>query len=233
MPGFSQLPSDNIFLRDRETGTTSIVSVDPTGHTVGNGNSTFPIISGNGQYVVFLSAATNIVADDNPENNNPGEFNFPYVEVLVRNLQTGVTVLASKDSSGNPIQANCESISISANGSEVAFDDMNDVYLYNVQTDKTTVLTASGNGPSNNPVLSADGNYVVFDSLANNLDPSDTDLAPYDNYQVYEGKVQTAAIKLVSTDVAGTGRGPTAPPSSRASAPTAATSPSRAIPRSW
>ena len=56
-------------------------------------------------------------------------------------------------------------------------------------------------------MLSADGNYVVFDSLANNLDPNDTDMAPYDNYQVYEGNVQTGAIKLVSTDVAGTGAG--------------------------
>ena len=203
VPGFpAVLPSDNIFLRDRQTGTTSIVSVDPTGKNVGNGNSTFPIISGNGQYVVFFSAATNLVADDNPGNNN-----YPYVEVLVRNLQTGVTVLASKDSNGNPIQANCESISISDNGSEVAFDDMNNVYLYNVQTDTTTVLTHSGNAPSNNPVLSADGNFVAFDSLANNLDPSDTDIAPYDNYQVYEGNVQTGAIKLVSTDVAGTGAG--------------------------
>ena len=84
---------------------------------------------------------------------------------------------------------------------------MNNVYVYNVQTDTTTVLTASGNGPSNNPVLSANGNYVAFDSLANNLDPNDTDFAPYDNYQVYEGNVQTGAIKLVSTDVAGTGAG--------------------------
>ena len=88
VPGFpAVLPSDNIFLRDRQTDTTSIVSVDPTGTVVGNGNSSYPIISGNGQYVVFLSAATNLVADDNPENNNPGEFNFPYVEVLVRNLR--------------------------------------------------------------------------------------------------------------------------------------------------
>ena len=148
VPGFpAVLPSDNIFLRDRQTDTTTIVSVDPTGKNVGNGNSTFPIISGNGQYVVFLSAATNLVADDNPENNNPNNPDYPYVEVLVRNLQTGVTVLASKDSNGNPIQANCESISISDNGSEVAFDDMENVYLYNVQTDTTTVLTASGNAP--------------------------------------------------------------------------------------
>ena len=201
------LPSDNVFLRDRQTDTTSIVSVDPTGKNVGNRNSTFPIISGNGQYVVFLSAATNLVADDNPENNNPTEPDLPYVEVLVRNLETGITVLASKDESGNPIQADCESISISDNGSEVAFDDMENVYLYNVQTDTTTVLTASGNGPSNNPVLSADGNYVAFDSLANNLDPNDTDIELYDNYQVYEGNVQTGAVKLVSTDVAGTGAG--------------------------
>ena len=201
------LPSDNVFLRDRQTDTTSIVSVDPTGKNVGNHNSTFPIISGNGQYVVFLSAATNLVADDNPENNNPTEPDLPYVEVLVRNLETGITVLASKDESGNPIQADCESISISDNGSEVAFDDMENVYLYNVQTDTTTVLTASGNGPSNNPVLSADGNYVAFDSLANNLDPNDTDIELYDNYQVYEGNVQTGAVKLVSTDVAGTGAG--------------------------
>jgi Tol biopolymer transport system component len=52
-----------VFVHDREHGDTAIVSLAASG-TVGNADSTWPDLSGDGRYVVFVSEATNLVAGD-------------------------------------------------------------------------------------------------------------------------------------------------------------------------
>ncbi|MGZ8517680.1 MAG: hypothetical protein ACXWWD_10035, partial [Chitinophagaceae bacterium] len=52
-----------IFWRDRNTGTTKLISAAPTGEE-GNGDCYAPAISGDGKSVAFESHATNLVADD-------------------------------------------------------------------------------------------------------------------------------------------------------------------------
>jgi Tol biopolymer transport system component len=60
-----QFAGDDVFLRDRRSGTTTLVSLNSAGHQA-NGASYSPMLSGNGRFVVFRSAATNLViADDN------------------------------------------------------------------------------------------------------------------------------------------------------------------------
>jgi Tol biopolymer transport system component len=56
-------PCLDVFVHDRTTGQTTRISVASDG-TQGNGNSWRPRVSGNGRYVVFQSAATNLVAGD-------------------------------------------------------------------------------------------------------------------------------------------------------------------------
>jgi Tol biopolymer transport system component len=53
----------DVFVRDRVTGATTRVSVAPSG-AQSNGSSSVPAISGDGRYVVFESAASNLVAGD-------------------------------------------------------------------------------------------------------------------------------------------------------------------------
>lgn len=55
--------TNDAFLFDRETGTTVRVSVDSTGAEA-NGGSQNSMISGNGEFIVFQSNATNLVAGD-------------------------------------------------------------------------------------------------------------------------------------------------------------------------
>src|SRR6266852_1763431 len=53
----------DIFVYDRETGVTERVSVDSPGNQ-GNGGSSIPAISTDGQFVTFQSLATNLVPAD-------------------------------------------------------------------------------------------------------------------------------------------------------------------------
>ncbi len=53
----------DVFVHDRQNGTTTRVSV-ATGGAQGNGHSDDPVLSEDGRFVVFESDATNLVADD-------------------------------------------------------------------------------------------------------------------------------------------------------------------------
>ncbi|MFZ5643047.1 MAG: immunoglobulin-like domain-containing protein [Bacillota bacterium] len=55
--------TDDIFVRDRQTGKTVRVSIATDG-TQGNADSRNPSISGNGRYVAFMSHASNLVSND-------------------------------------------------------------------------------------------------------------------------------------------------------------------------
>lgn len=79
---------NDIFLRDRSTGTVERVSISTTG-AQGNGNSWGVHVSPDGRYVAFRSDASNFVT---------GDVGWP--DVFVRDRQLGTTTIASIDSSG-------------------------------------------------------------------------------------------------------------------------------------
>ena len=79
-----------MFVRDRQTGTTTRVSLDSAGNQ-GNFSSSGPSISADGRYVAFRSFADNLV---------PGDTNDER-DVFVRDRQTGTTTRVSLDSVGN------------------------------------------------------------------------------------------------------------------------------------
>jgi len=170
----------DVFVRDRRLGGTEIVSVG-LGGAWGIGWSDSPSISGNGRYVAFQSTAPNLVAAD-----TNGAF-----DVFVRDRQTETTERVSRGSAG--VQANDHSYApaISANGRFVAFwseasnlvpGDGNgraDVFVRDRQTGTTERVSVSsagaeGNGDSTSASISDDGRFVVFESLAANLVPGDT-----------------------------------------------------------
>jgi len=166
-----------VFVRDRQTGAVSRVSVSSAG-LQGNGVSSFPVLNGGGRYVAFYSTASNLVAGDT---NGVGD-------TFVHDRQTGVTTRVSVATGGG--QANGESLrptAISAVGGRyVAFasqasnlvpGDTNgraDVFVYDRQTGTTVRVSVGTGGVQGNlgsftPSLSADGRYVAFTSRANNL----------------------------------------------------------------
>jgi Tol biopolymer transport system component len=103
--------STDVFVHDRQTGTTTRVSVDSAG-VEGNGISNFPSISSDGRYVALESDADNLVADDNNGS----------ADVFVHDLQTGTATRVSVDSAGVEGNGNSNAPSISADGRSVAFE---------------------------------------------------------------------------------------------------------------
>ena len=167
----------DVFVHDRQTGETELVSVEIFGLYTGNSHSGSPSISADGRYVAFESGATNLVQDDT--NVKP--------DIFVRDRQTGETELVSVSSTGQ--QGNDRSSydsSISADGRYVAFESMatnlvegdtngcQDIFVHDRQTAQTTRVSVSSIGEQANreseyPGISADGRYVAFSSSASNL----------------------------------------------------------------
>ena len=85
VPGDTNGVSD-IFVRDHQTHTTTLVSVSAAGG-VADGSSTSASISGDGRYVAFDSTARNLVDGDVDARS----------DVFVRDLQTGTTTRLSPD----------------------------------------------------------------------------------------------------------------------------------------
>jgi hypothetical protein len=82
---------EDCFLRDRQTGTTERVSLGPNGEE-GDGDSWKPIVSSDGRYVLFTSAAANFTPfDDN------GAW-----DVFLRDRVAGTTKLVSALPNGYP-----------------------------------------------------------------------------------------------------------------------------------
>jgi Tol biopolymer transport system component len=156
------------------------VSLDETGGDA-DGASTNRSISQDGRYVAFASEASNLV---------PGDMNG-FSDVFVRDRALGTTVRVSVDENGDDPDAPCTAPAISADGRFVAFvsaatdlvsGDGNgkaDVFLRDLVTGTTVRISvdssgADSNGDSSGPWLDADGDVVVFASLATDLVPSDT-----------------------------------------------------------
>jgi len=101
---------DDVFVHDRQTGETTIVSISSAG-TQGIGQSILPTISSDGRFVAFSSSADNLV----PNDTNGA------LDVFVHDRRTGQTIRASLSSAG--IQGTGESMlpSISPNGGYVLF----------------------------------------------------------------------------------------------------------------
>src|SRR5882724_960547 len=80
----------DVFVRDLQSGTTTLLSVNRSGTGAGNGASTSPLISADGRLVVFVSAASDLVANDTNA----------ALDIFVRDLQAGTLSLASVRADG-------------------------------------------------------------------------------------------------------------------------------------
>jgi hypothetical protein len=109
VPGDSNGVGD-VFIRDRQNGTTERVSVS-SGGAQANGQSQGGSLSGDGRYVTIWSEATNLVSGDTNG----------FRDVFVRDRQNGVTERVSLSSAGP--QGNDDSLggAVSADGRYVAF----------------------------------------------------------------------------------------------------------------
>jgi len=170
----------DVFVRDRQGGTIERVSVASAG-TEGNGDSYWPAISADGQYIAFHSCASNLVADDTNG----------ATDVFVYDRQTGIVALVSLAADGTQGDGNSYRPAISGDGRYVAFGseasklvpaDTNgqaDVFVHDRQTGLIERVSVSeegteGNGWSRQASISGEGRYAAFASEASNLVEGDT-----------------------------------------------------------
>ena len=172
----------DVFVRDRQSGTTERISVDSSGLQA-NGFSECPAISADGRFVAFSSNASNLVAGDTNG----------FTDVFLRDRLLGTTVRVSISSTGAQGNSNLSYpwVAISGDGNFVAFSgdasnlvpgDTNgwgDLFVRSMQTATTDRVSISSGGTQANweslrPAFSADGRFVAFESNASNLDIGDT-----------------------------------------------------------
>ena len=162
----------DIFVYDRQTGTTERVSVGLEEENA-NDRSYTPALSADGRYVAFWSFASNLVPEDT--NEEP--------DVFVYDRQTGTTERVSIGLEGEEANGDSGGPSLSADGRHVAFwseasnlvpGDTNgyrDIFIYDRQTGTTERVSvglegAEANRLSTLPALSADGGSVAFQSTS-------------------------------------------------------------------
>ena len=179
------LPTLNVFLRDRASNTTTLVSVNLTGTGGGNGNSVPFGISTNGQFVLFESAASNLVANDT---NN-------VQDIFVRDLVNGTTTLVSVNTNGWSGGGESRDPAMTPDGRYVTFasaagdlvpGDTNgipDIFVRDLQSKHDDACERWRNfneqsslrpAASETPEITPDGRYVAFYSTATNLVPGVT-----------------------------------------------------------
>lgn len=197
----------DIFIHDRQTETTSRISVSSEGKE-GNRESIWPSLSGDARFVAFTSSATNLVEDDT--NDLP--------DVFVHDRMTGATTRISVSTSGQQSDGISYNYfpAISEDGRHVVFASMAtnlvdrdtngtwDIFVHDRITKSTTLVSRSsadrqGDAPSLHGVISGDGRYVAFNSYAGNLVRGDDNKVS----DIFVHDLETHTTTAISVDPSG------------------------------
>ena len=168
----------DVFLRDINSNTTTLISVNQAGTAPGNKGSTASSLSTTGRYVVFRSGASDLTPLDT--NNND--------DVFLRDTQTGTTTLLSinqgRTASGHglskepSVDQNGRFASFSSTANDLVSGDANnasDVFVRDLQAGPITLLsmnaagTGASNGVSSDPYVAANGQFVSYSSTSTDI----------------------------------------------------------------
>ncbi len=177
--------AQDVFVHDRQAGTTTRVSV-ATGGAQATGASNTVAMSGDGRFVAFQSVATDLVAGDT--NGVSDAF------VVDRQLNQISRVSVASGAPGTEGNGASSKPTISSDGRYVAFEsnasnllaggaDSNgvaDVFVRDRQTNQTSRVSVDSTGAqatggaSGSPGISGDGRFIGYVTGATNLIPGDT-----------------------------------------------------------
>ena len=161
----------DVFLRDRASNTTVLVSMNLTGTGGGNSHSMFGQVSPNGRYVLFESDASDLVAGDTNAS----------TDIFMRDMQTGTSQLVSVATNGGAANGRSSDAVMTPDGRYVAFVseasnlvliDTNktpDVFVRDMALNTTTLVSVGAFQPGSvmgTPQITPDGRYVAFFSTA-------------------------------------------------------------------
>ncbi len=171
---------EDVFVVSLQSGAVDLVSYSASGGQA-NAASNHPVISGDGRFVAFVSAATNLV---------PGA-NTGLEEIYLYDRTHGSLQWVSAPLSGSANDGVSGEPAISADGNWVAFssnstqlvpadtEGWRDIFLWNRSSNAIERVSVAQTGYgadslSYAPALSADGRFIVFWSLASDLVADDT-----------------------------------------------------------
>jgi Tol biopolymer transport system component len=156
----------DVFLRDRASNATTLISVNLNGTGGGNDHSRYAGISTNGRYVLFESTASDLVAGDTNGT----------TDVFVRDVWWQTTRLVSVATNGLAGNGVSSEAVMTPDGRYVAFissasnlvpgdNSQPDVFVRDMMAGTTRVASVGANGGGitmGTPVITPDGRYVAF-----------------------------------------------------------------------
>jgi hypothetical protein len=170
----------NIYIRDRQSGQTELVSVSSTG-AHGNSGSYEARVSADGRYVTFITSATNL--------SDVEDLSGQTYDILLRDRITRTTQTVSVTNSGRPARYYSDDASISDSGRFISFYSSDDlaqdgagggVFVHDRGRKTTTRASIKADGtPAGtygylSQSISGDGRLVLFAVEGTALDPADT-----------------------------------------------------------
>jgi hypothetical protein len=192
------------YVRDRTSGTTTLVSCDSAGLPV-DGTVWSADMSDDGRAVVFATEGTNLGV---PDPNGAGE------DVYLRDLVSGTTTLVSATPSGTTGSGPSSKPTLSGDGRWIAYittagdilppgSPAGDLLVFDRASGATTRVTGIGGASPDDgfecPSLSFDGRWLAFVSPASNLVAGDT-VGSLDAFVLDRS---TGAMKLLSRGLSG------------------------------
>ena len=201
-----------IYRRDVLSATTTLLDLTTNGNAASDQSGVVPALSADGHLVVYATSDGGLVAGDNNRAS----------DVFLWDAASGTNQLISRRNASVPaISGNLASpwgpVSISGDGTLVAFaslagdlapNDLNgqaDVFVRSLPGNSNLLASAGldgnpgQNGGSFNPIISADGRYVVFLSGATSLVANDVNMT----VDVFRRNLQSGVTELVSLVLAG------------------------------
>jgi Tol biopolymer transport system component len=168
----------------------SVIDAAQTAPAGGGGDSSLPIVSPDGRFVLFASTANNLVL---ATNGNPIPLIVPpRINVFLRDRTNGTTTLVSVNVNG-VAGGNGDSIpaDLSTNGRYAVFqsdasdlvpgdtNQVTDIFVRDLIAGTTTLVStglggANASDSSRSPTMTPDGRYVAFVSMATNLVANDS-----------------------------------------------------------
>ncbi len=216
-PGGGASITADVYVHDRESGTTTRVSV-PAVDASEQYNTEQPTISPDGQFVLYVSDSPRQVPGDT--NRRP--------DVIVYDRQAGtrtrISVAAGgiqgNGSSSTPtISADNRYVSFTSSSTNLVAGDTNrkaDVFVYDRQLGRPVRVSVSAqgaeaDGESSSPSISAGGGQVTYTSMASNLVEADTN----NGGDVFVTELSTGTTERVTVSDSGAqvNASVTAPPS--------------------
>lgn len=209
IPSITTNNNRQIYVYDRTTQTTSLITAGPSG-TGGNAFSSNPAISSDGNIITFQSEATDLINGFTPVSGR--------AQIYVYDRTTQTTTLITRGTGGTGGTQDSYMPTISDDGNIIAFSSyakdliqgitpigQRQVYAYDRNTQITTLISrGSGNGGnmfSYEPSISGDGNIITFHSSSNNLINGMTTTG----IQIFTYDRSTQITALITPGSAGTG----------------------------